>query len=79
MASRSGPDHAATPDVAGVTIWIEERDKRVWHRAESHLGYYLYRAKCRWELDTREGRIYPQRSGEPGPPIEERCHDCQER
>lgn len=59
-----------------ATLWIEERDEPVWHRAVARARSLEYRALCGWELSAREGRLWPQKSDEPGPPDELRCHTC---
>jgi hypothetical protein len=57
-------------------LWIEEPDKNVWHGSVEWLQRWRVRAGCGWELDARQGRIWPVKSYEPGPPAEDRCHAC---
>jgi hypothetical protein len=57
-------------------LWVEEKDKAVWHRATGRVERTLYRAVCGWQLDVRQGRVWPQKRGQFGPPEDERCHTC---
>ena len=58
------------------TLWIEEPDEQVWHRAVARTGSLQYRAACGWELNAREGRVWPQKPDQSGPAEEQRCHSC---
>jgi hypothetical protein len=58
------------------TLWIEERDKPVWHRVATRVRALEYRAACGWELSAREGRIWSQKPHDVGPKVEDRCHTC---
>lgn len=58
------------------TLWIEERDKPVWHRVVTRVHALQYRAACGWDLSAREGRIWSQKPGESGPEPAQRCHSC---
>ena len=58
------------------TIWIEERDKAVWHGIVRRKSGLIYEAGCGWELSARAGRIWPLKHDDPGPPTDERCHSC---
>jgi hypothetical protein len=62
--------------VTPTTIWIEEPAKAVWHRATRRLRALEYEVACGWDVHLREGRVWPQKSWEPGPRGEERCHSC---
>ena len=57
-------------------LWVEEKGKAVWHRATVRVVRTLYRAVCGWQLDMRQGRVWPQKPVEPGPPEDERCRTC---
>jgi hypothetical protein len=57
-------------------LWIEERDKPVWHRVAARVASLEYLAACGWELSARDGRVWAQKPGDPGPPVETRCHSC---
>ena len=57
-------------------LWIEERDKPVWHRALKRVASLDYVAACGWELSAREGRVWPQKPRDPGPAAATRCHTC---
>ena len=57
-------------------LWIEERDKPVWHRVVTRVASLDYRAACGWELSAREGRVWPQKTSDLGPVPETRCHSC---
>jgi hypothetical protein len=60
-----------------MAIWIEERDKAVWHSAVSRETEPLtYRAACGWVVSIRHGRIWPQKLHDPGPPDDDRCRSC---
>lgn len=58
------------------TLWIEERDKPVWHRVVTRVGSLQYKAVCGWDLSAREGRIWSQKPNESGPERADRCHAC---
>ena len=58
------------------TLWIEERDKPVWHRVVTRVDSLEYRAVCGWELSAREGRIWAQKPLEAGPQPADRCRAC---
>lgn len=59
-------------------LWIEEpTPARVWHLATKRLGDDWYRAACHWEVRVIDAsRLWPQKSGEPGPAPEDRCRQC---
>ena len=57
-------------------LWIEERDKAVWHLSQGRIGPQRFRVVCGWEMTDVDRNIYPQKSGEPGPPEAQRCHSC---
>ena len=62
--------------IRDYALWIEEPDKNVWHGKADWLQGWRIRAACGWELDARQGRIWPVKPYEDGPPLEERCHTC---
>jgi hypothetical protein len=57
-------------------LWLEEADEHVWHRVTRQTRGPAWRAACGWELSALRGRAWPQKPGEAGPPLIERCHDC---
>ena len=59
-----------------MPVWIEEEDKRVWHRVQPRSDAKGYRAACGWEIQPIRGRIWPQRRNEVGPAHPERCRSC---
>ncbi len=58
------------------TLWVEERDKAVWHRAVDRVDPRRYIMACGWELSLHDGRVWPQKGYEVGPPEDEQCVDC---
>ena len=60
----------------GFQLWIEERDKAVWHLATERLTPRTYRVACGWQMTRDDSTIYPQKPHEPGPPEAQRCHSC---
>jgi len=56
-------------------LWIEEPDKPVWHHARMG-GPSAFLVTCGWLVPNRDGRLWPQKSGEAGPDMDQRCHDC---
>ena len=59
-----------------MQLWIEERDKSVWHLATERLTPRTFRVVCGWEMTADDTRIYPQKASEPGPAHARRCHSC---
>jgi len=57
-------------------IWLEEADENVWHRLAHRVAPGVWRTFCGWEMSALRGRLWPQKSGESGPPAQERCGDC---
>ena len=59
-----------------MPLWIEETDKKVWHRANGRTAPLRYTVVCGWELPAEPTRVWPQKSSELGPAHEERCRSC---
>ena len=59
-------------------LWIEERDKAVWHKVTNRMTGATYAVVCGWEMTANDRVIYPQKSSEPGPLEERRCNSCVE-
>jgi hypothetical protein len=57
-------------------LWIEERDKAVWHLATRRSDRLMFRVVCGWQMTPVDKRVYPQKPSEPGPPEPQRCHSC---
>ena len=60
----------------GFQLWIEERDKAVWHLVTDRHSARRYQVACGWEMTENDSRIYPKKPDEPGPPKPQRCHSC---
>ncbi len=60
----------------GFELWIEERDKAVWHLATSRSGRRRWQVACGWEMTPADSRIYPKKHAEAGPAAEDRCRTC---
>ena len=48
----------------------------VWHHAGVKLERVLYLSVCSRVTNARGGLVWPQKAGEPGPPLKYRCPDC---
>ncbi len=57
-------------------LWIEEREKHVWHRSVGRIGPLTYRAACGWRMGIRDSRVWPITGSDPGPAPPQRCHAC---
>jgi hypothetical protein len=61
---------------SGFQLWIEERDKAVWHLSKDPSGRGRFEVACGWKMTKNDRRIYPKKANEPGPPEAQRCHSC---
>lgn len=61
-----------------AALWFEERtDPPVWHLAVARGDGARYRMACGWEYRLASaGRLWPQKTDELGPRLEERCYTC---
>lgn len=65
--NRSGVLYPPGDSGVGYQLWIEERDKAVWHLATDRHSSRRYRVVCGWEMTENDSRIYPKKPHEPGP------------
>lgn len=63
-----------------AALWFEKSsEKSVWHLADATVGKGRYRMACGWELELQAvRRLWPVKTGEAGPPRDDRCHACVE-
>ena len=71
------PTERDTPTVprAPSKLWIADADEGVWHTLDV-LGDTLYRSSCGWEVDGRNGILWPQDAPEQPRSRAKRCDEC---
>lgn len=66
---------APTVPDAPSKLWIADADEGVWHTLDI-LGDTLYRSACGWEVDGRNGILWPQDAHEQPRARAKRCDEC---
>jgi hypothetical protein len=57
-------------------LWLGDKHTSVWHHASMRLEHLVYISVCGRVTDARGCLLWPQKAGEVGPPLKDRCHAC---